>query len=225
MRTVATLAIVLMAAANCGDSGKSSDGEGRGNGDGVSASASDISYPDTVEGLESLVQDILRAVKNQEQSEARRLAHSLELSDHEAWFTETFGESHGSKLAADYAPVVGHVAQMSSLFEDLLKNEQTQVSVERFVRADDLDLNGYQSIALGAMKNPTALYSVRLSKNGDVRGFHLWSFVYSNGSFRWVGKMKPLREIVGKRHVWAASLPADIDPLELRLRESDALKK
>lgn len=226
MRTVATLAVVLMAAANCGDNSESSGGKSRASGDGDPArSGVDVYYPDSTEGLERFVQDVFRALENDEQNEAQRLTSSLELADHETWFTATFGEEHGGSLAADYAPLVGQFAQMSALFSELLKSQQTQVAVERFVHADDPDLNGYQSLALGAMKSPTALYSVRLSKNGDERGFHLWSFVHQDGSFRWVGKMKPLRELEKTRFEWLASLPEDLDPLELRLREATALQK
>jgi len=227
VRTVVTLAVVLMAAANCADSGKSSSGEGRASGDGdpSSADTTDVSYPDSTEGLERLVRDILRAVKSDPSGEALRLTHSLQLPDHEVWFADTFGAERGAELAAEYAPLVGHFAQMSTLFEDLIEKQQTQVVVERFVQYDDPDLNGYQSIALEAMKHPTALYSVRLSKNDDERGFHLWSFVYANGSFRWVGKMKKLRELTKKKFDWIAAVPKGVDPLELRLREASALRK
>ena len=47
----------------------------------------------------------------------------------------------------------------------------------------------------------------------------------SNGSFRWVGKMKQLPELTGERFEWIASLPSNVDPLELRLRESKTLVK
>lgn len=227
VRIVVTLAIVLMAAASCGDSGKSPSGEGRADSDGDSerSGAAAVSYPDSTEGLERLIRDILGALENGKKAEAQKLTKSLELVDPEVWFAETFGADRGEKLASAYAPVAGHLSQMSALFERLLENHQTHLEVERFVHPDDPDLNGYQSVALGAMKHPSALYSVRLSKRGDARGFHLWSFVHSNGSFRWVGKMKQLPELTDKRFEWISSLPSNVDPLELRLRESNTLVK
>jgi len=49
---------------------------------------------------------------------------------------------------------------------------------------------------------------VRLRKDGEGEGFHLWSFIHDGDSFRWVGKLKA---ITGRP-------PPDPDPLELRVR-------
>lgn len=152
--------------------------------------------------------DLIDAVRANNREEIARLTGDLALDDPKAWFTRTFGQERGALLLAEYEPVVGQFEQLADLLVGLVKAGQTDIRAEVFERAGDSGATGYQNLALAAMKQATPLYSARFTKVEDASGFHLWSFVYDGGRFRWVGKMKAV----------APTSPADPDLLELRER-------
>lgn len=169
-------------------------------------------YENSTAGLEALLTDLVTAVQSHDRARARALAESLALDAPERWFRDVFGDTLGPALDADYAPHAPRLAELVDLIEQLVDRGQTRVSAERFERAEDPAAVGYQARAIQAMRRPVPLYSARLRDAGGQRVFHLWSFVYQAGRFRWVGKMKP-----------AAGADAD-EPLdELRRRDRERL--
>src|SRR5688572_10336674 len=154
--------------------------------------------------------ELLAAVRAGDQDRAQTLAASLELPDPDAWFEQHFPPEIAARLAAEYAPLRGRVGELSARLRDLLAAGNTLLAVERFDDPGNVDATGYQSLALRAMTHDAPLYSVRLRKDGEGEGFHIWSFIHDGESFRWIGK---LRAITGQK-------PADPDPLELRVRSA-----
>jgi hypothetical protein len=151
--------------------------------------ASKVSYPQSTAGLEQLMGDIMGATKAG-QARADVLLRSLQLPDSKSWFREHFGDELGTTLAAGYQQVASNTTQMSALFERLIATDRIRIDVERFDGPKDDAAVGYQHKALERMKDRVPLYSVRFVKVGESHGFHLWSFAYVAGSFRWVGMMK-----------------------------------
>ena len=154
------------------------------------AKANSVSYPETIDGLKGLTQDILAATKSGDKNRVSTLVKSLTMSDYEAWFTKVFGSEKGAKLAADYkAHLNDFEASVTELFTKMVAEGKTEVRVSRFDKAGNSEATGAQNQALAAMKAPVPLYSVRLVKPGEDLGMHLWSFIYADGSFRFAGKM------------------------------------
>jgi hypothetical protein len=170
--------------------------------------ATPLDYDQSTDGLRRLLEDLLDAVRADDRTKIDRLTGSLQLEDPKAWFNDIFGNELGDKLTADYQEVAGAFGQLESLFDGLLEAGQTNVAVERFHEAGDPNATGYQNLALAAMRNNSPLYSARFTADDQAAGFHLWSFVYDGGGFRWVGKLKAVYS--GKR--------SDPDLLELRAR-------
>lgn len=199
MRVVAAVIVAVFSLSACGD-----DDGGKG-----SDPASSIRYPKSSAGLEQLMGDIMAATKAK-QDRALILLRSLELPKHDTWFRSHFGDELGATLTAEYAPVIGSTEQMRKLFETLIATDQLRINVERFDEPKDPASVGYQHKALERMKVRVPLYSARFIKVGEKHGFHLWSFAYVDGSFRWVGMMKK---------VYAEPPSGDVDVRLLRLRD------
>ncbi len=194
----------MLVASACGDD------DGDGSAAAKAAPVARITFASGVSGLESFMTELVSAVRAGDQDRAQTLAASLELPDPTAWFEQHFPPEVATRLVAEYEPLRGRVAEVTARLQDLLAGGSTLLAVERFDDPANADATGYQSLALRAMTHDIALYSVRLRKDGEGEGFHIWSFIHDGESWRWIGK---LRAITGQK-------PADPDPLELRVRSA-----
>jgi hypothetical protein len=175
------------------------------------------SYPDSVQGLENLMDGLVQAIEDDSSTEMERLLRSLQLPQPDAWFRGHFDGPTADKLLKEYQPVHDGIGHLQRNLKQLIDGGQNQVHAERYDKPDDPAEVGYQSKALAKMKTPTALYSVRITTPDGKRVFHVWSFVHDQGTFRFVGKMRA-----------AADVPpppaAGRDPLEFRLRDAARVK-
>lgn len=172
-------------------------------------------YPESPEGLGNLASDLLASAHAGDEKTLIRLLDSLKLRDPETWFRDTFGRALGQELWAEYRPLHDNIGQLAGVLSGLAAGGQTKLTIERYDKADLPDSVGYQSAALAKMDRPTPLYSVRFGSPDGKKLFHLWSFVFQDGTFRYVGKMRKIIETP------AATAPGAIDTLELRLREAE----
>jgi len=176
----------------------------------------DPSYPDTVEGLESLMGSLVQALRNDDRHERARLLLSLQLPAAEGWFREVFGPELGPALFLEHEPQRSGIGWLATHIENRVEAGLASIRVERF---DDPDLPGavgYQSAALGKMQRRVPLYSVRFAAQDGLKSWHVWSFVHHNGTFRYVGKM---------RRAESRSPPVGArDPLEHRLGDAARAK-
>jgi hypothetical protein len=170
-------------------------------------------YPDGTAGLEQLFTDLVAALEKGDLARAHALSRSLALSEPRTWFTSTFGSADGQRLSAAYANDITTIEQLADALAPLVARGQTRVVIDALERPSDPDAVGYQDLALQGMKRKVTLYSVRLVRPAGPETFHLWSFVYDHGGFRWIGKLKPLAK--GLPEIG----PSGIDPLELRPRD------
>lgn len=60
-------------------------------------------YAESTDGLNEMVQDLIKAVQKGDEKTATTLAESLVLPDHAAWFKTTFGDEAGARLDTEYA--------------------------------------------------------------------------------------------------------------------------
>ena len=153
-------------------------------------------YPDTADGLKQWATDMLAAEKAGEKDKFSEAAREAILPNHEAWFKAMFGDETGGKLEAEYGKLVADTAkyegQIRELFHERNEKGQTEVAAMRIEKADDKNATGAQKKAMHAMKTPTPLYTIRFTEPGKDAGFTLWSFVYVDGGFRLVGKLKAI---------------------------------
>lgn len=158
---------------------------------GVGARAAEPAYPESPEGLKKLTQDVLAAMQGGKEDAAKALIKTMVLPDHENWFKKTFGEEKGKPLAEEYAAMSKNFeAEIAKLFAQQVEKKRTEVSAYKVTDANDREATGGQQAALAAMKQKVPLYGVRLVEPGKTSGFHMWSFVYADGGFRLVGKMR-----------------------------------
>src|SRR5665213_3844903 len=59
-------------------------------------------YPDTPEGLRSLLQDILAVAKSGDGRELTAFVKDMEIPNYQKWFTKTYGKEKGRSWAAPY---------------------------------------------------------------------------------------------------------------------------
>jgi hypothetical protein len=156
---------------------------------------STISYPESADGLKSLVSDMIAAQKAGDKGKLDDLVKSLELPDPDAFAKQVFGDEKGAKIAADYKSRQGQFdSELHRVVAKMVDDGQTEVKAQRFDRADDPQAVGGQKDVMTAMKNPVPLYSARITKPGEPLGMHLYNFVYVNGTFRLAAKMEAARQ-------------------------------
>ncbi len=175
-------------------------------------------YPDSVQGLESLIRSLVTAIQNDDTAEEARLLESMRVADPKAWFNEVFEPRIAERLIAEYEPLAGGIGHLVNALKGPIDAGQTDVKADRFDAPDMQGATGYQQAALARMKKKVPLYSVRLSTKDGKRTFHVWSFVHQDGTFRLVGKMRAVEEkppaLVGGR-----------DPLEYREIDRQRVKQ
>ncbi len=161
----------------------------------VKAQTSAPAYPESDEGLAQLMKDVLAAAGAKDRAKLSELVRSLILPNYKAWFDDTFGDEKGPKMAAEYEVILKNLEpSLVELFMRLDAPAQLQVQVMHVENMDDPKTTAYQRFALAAMKNPAALYTARISKEGTNANITLWSIVYAEGAFRFVGKMKAAKD-------------------------------
>jgi len=148
--------------------------------------------PDTLAGFRVRMEDLLRICAEGTTAEAEANARDLLMRDPRVWFQATFGADLAEGLAKEYA--IWH-ARIPGLPAEVRKNRakgRTAIFAERFDETGDVMSTAYQSIALRKAKRPLTLYSLRLVEPGDEDGWHLWSFAWVDGAYRFVGRMMAL---------------------------------
>jgi hypothetical protein len=150
---------------------------------------------DSPAGLKQTMETIYKAATDGDGAALESLCGVLVLPDADAWFLRVFGPEKGATLATDYRErSLALVPEAGKLFSSVAAKRQSQIHVDRFTDPNDERATGLQKDALAAMREPTALYSVRFVKPGETHGMHLWSFVHTDGAFRLVGKMRPAQD-------------------------------
>lgn len=148
------------------------------------------SYPDGSDGLKAFMTDLAAA----DETLGDRMAKSLALADPEGWFKTQFGDTAGKALAEEYvAGTKGDgLKSVRKAFQTQRALGYTVFLAERFDDGTDANAVGYQEAALQAAKQPLALYSFRAVPPGGRMGWHLYNFVYMDGTWKFVGPMKGL---------------------------------
>jgi hypothetical protein len=174
------------------------------------------SYPATVQGLESMMDALVKALRDNDPAEKSRLLVSLQLPAAEGWFREMFGPELGPRLLAEHEPQRSGIGWLARHIQGQIDAGLVSIHAERFDAPGHPAAVGYQSAALARMQQRIPLYSVRFATPDGTKTWHIWSFVHHRGTFRFVGKM---------RQAESRPPPTDgPDPLEYRLSDAARVK-
>ena len=152
-------------------------------------------YSDSKKGLAQLIEDLLEAIEGNDEPRQAALLHSLRLPEPESWFEETFGDDLGATLARNYQKVADNIGLLQPVLKRQLERKSARVVVEKYAGPKSQDATGYQNALLAKMRNKLPLYSVRLSSTTGQKTTHLWSFVYVDDGFRYLGKLKDVSNV------------------------------
>ena len=158
----------------------------------ASARAADAAYEESAAGLKKLNEDILAAVKAKEDAKATALIKGLALNNHAEWFTKTFGEEKGKGMNAVYSKRMENFdADLLKFYQAQLAANKTALTAYKLADAEAKEATGLQRDAMTAMKVKLPLYGLRFVDPGKGgNGMHLWSFVYIDGGFKFVDKLR-----------------------------------
>jgi TonB family protein len=147
------------------------------------------SYPDTAQGLEKLMKEMMKLEKEAKQQELATYAKSLLLPDADKWFKAVFGDSAGAALAS--ASELARNGIEFGTVETLATLQKKDLTEVRAIRFDDscsplATPTEYPVLLL--RQRPEPLYDVRFS---DGSKESVWSyFAYVDGAFRFIGSLK-----------------------------------
>jgi TonB family protein len=171
-------------------------------------------YPESADGLKSLLQDILAAIKSGHSQETSQLLATLSVPSHKEWFLKSFGPTEGPRLEATYLELGSKAPDwLRKRFETAAKPVQADIEVKVFQKPIDPSSRLYQAVA-DAMITDFPIY--------DAAGnnYFLGDFVYVDGGFRYLDKQvflalsnAPAMRIRIGGNVQAAKIVSKVQPV------------
>jgi TonB family protein len=213
-----TFRIVLLALLGAG--GASAAAWGSSEGPAAAPAQPSATYPDTAEGLKSLLSDIFAAMRANDDAKASSFLAELAIPDDAGWFAKMFGAAEAARLDAKYGELQPHAAEgLSRLYAAALKSSHTEVAVQALQKESTTNLRVIHA-ALEAMIEPGQIYSASGSNPKDQNPVALGSFVYVDAGFRLLNLQvlqalstaPPMRIRVGG-NVTAAKLVNQVQPV------------
>ncbi len=158
-----------------------------------------VAYANTSEGLQSLVEDILRAAKSKDNAKEAELIRGLVMPEESKWFSEEFGPGFGASLSAAYRrlqPNLEHDLQV--IFENDVQRGWMKPKVLRY--ADAASTESPIDKFLNCMEEVVPLYQTAVNGDRTTYGFTRDSsqmgkitvgdphgyFVFVQGGFRFI---------------------------------------
>jgi TonB family protein len=154
------------------------------------------SYPDTTEGLQKLMHQMLELRKGGDDQQFAAYAQSLALPNADDWFDVVFGKDQGpAYLAASARQRAGTASSAAGTFATLLNDKKTTIEAHKFENSCDEKATATEYPLLLKRESLVPLYDVRFFNSaGD--GTALLYFAYVDGGFRYAGalssQVKPL---------------------------------
>ena len=155
--------------------------------------ASQPSYPESDQGLQQYIQDLLNAAGSHDQNKLMELSNAMLIPDAKKWFEDTFPADVAKRLLDEYNKDLNAFPRsFAQLLMKLDKPQALTITVSHVATLDDPNAKGYQKLALAAMQETVPLYTARISRPGTSANITLWSMVYVDGHFRLAGKMRAI---------------------------------
>jgi TonB family protein len=164
-----------------------------------SPQSSALAYPNTSEGLQNLIADILRAANAKDSVKESGLIHSLLLPEDSTWFIDEYGAGFGASLAAAYRrELPGLEQEIKGIYEANMQAGRMNPKILRYGDAESV--NAPIDHFLNCMNQVVPLYQTSFLGDqpmfqmtlkpggggrvtaGDLNGY----FVYANGGFRYI---------------------------------------
>jgi TonB family protein len=143
-------------------------------------------YPNSSDGLRSQLLDILAAAKDHDHSKLESLIKKMQIPNYEDWFTGTYGEVRGERLASEYAR---NLANLESDLQAVFKQLATEEGSFTFRRPNEARARepspGVNAPSMGAQLDPADPFLVIWRNQGASKpDVPVGSFVYLDGTFR-----------------------------------------
>ncbi len=147
------------------------------------------SYPNTAQGLEKLMKDMMKLERQGKQQELAPYAKSLLLPDADNWFKSVFGDAVGAALeSASEQTRTGIEFGLSQTLATVRRENLTEARAVRFDDSCNRLANSTEYPLLLLRQRPEPLYDARFS---DGSKESVWAyFAYVDGAFRFIGSLK-----------------------------------
>jgi TonB family protein len=143
-------------------------------------------YPDSPQGLENLMKNMLKLQKKGDAASLAPYVRSLALPNPAAWFSATFGNEVGTKLASYYNRTR---IELPLSFPDTLAELESKHAgaphALRFTDSCNPNASDTEYPLLLRRLNDQPLYDVRFGSGWQY--FTVRYFAYVDGGFRWLG--------------------------------------
>jgi TonB family protein len=144
-------------------------------------------YPDSPEGLKTLIDDILAAVKARRNDRVSELLNNLAIPDYKTWFVKEFGSDEGPRLAGKYQEFAPRLTfEAEKLFNAAQAEGRTEVSVTTLQKPIDQSVSGLNRAIVEAMQDPLTLYSASGRSPNQPYALLLGHYFYIEGGFRYL---------------------------------------
>ena len=95
-----------------------------------------VSYPESTDGLKTLMSDILEAQKSGNKDKFNALVKSLAVPDADKWFKKVFGDDKGVKVAAQYKSNTSQIEQdLARIFAKVVDDAGPATEGRQLLRA------------------------------------------------------------------------------------------
>jgi TonB family protein len=139
-------------------------------------------YPESADGLKSLITDLLAAIKSGDTLKSSQLLTSLDPPNHREWFLKSFGLIEAPHLEAKYVELAAKAPDwLQKRLEGVSKHAETNVTVRVFQKPADASSRFYKAVA-DAMVTNFPIYEA--IGGTDFLG----DFVYVDVGFRYLDK-------------------------------------
>jgi TonB family protein len=134
-----------------------------------SDTGSSLNYPNTAEGLQSLIKDVLQAAKANDRSREAELIHGFLFPEGGQWFIDEFGPAFGARMSRMYRKLMPDLEHnMEVIYEGNVQRGWMEPKVQRYADAAEADspVDNY----LNCMDEVVPLYGT--AGNGEHTGYY-----------------------------------------------------
>jgi TonB family protein len=154
-----------------------------------SAGAAISSYPDSPEGLQDLIKQMLTLQKSGDVKALAPYVQSLILPNPTSWFTATFGEKLGTPMSSEYDRTQMNLPlPLPDTLSQIEAKHMSNVQAHLFTDSCDVEAgdSGYSLLVSRTQGQP--LFDVRFSSHTDTA--ILAYFAYVDGAFRYISNFR-----------------------------------
>ncbi len=145
------------------------------------------SYPESSDGLKSLLGDLFQAEKAGDDKKTSFYYANLAIPNHNQWFSRTFGNVEGSRLDTKYASSLDESPQrLQKRIQAVLQPGRTVVKLLVYQKPEDTSVPSIKTLLAASVDPITIYHAVGMNSPDDKSPFFLGDFVYVDGGFRYL---------------------------------------